>query len=268
MNRHQLCVRTALRLSAGLLTMISLSLSAHATCVTGQYTGFTQGSYQIQNDEWGLLNDSGGYQEVCPGSSSSGSWNSIWNWTTGSGGIKAYPSIYRGWQIGGTWSPDHGGFPALLSSNPQLPTSVAFSTRGNNQYPSSYDVFFTSSASPSGTTEPSAEMMVWLSYSGNSPNGNLKFSNVTLGNVSGTWNVYEGANTSNGVTWNVYTFVRTSQVTSFSGKLQPFTYFLDQTKGLLSGSLWVADIQFGTEIIQSNNANGGISVSSFSASAN
>ena len=262
MNRHQLCARTALRLSAGLFTLVSLSLGADASCVTGQYNDISQGSYQLQNDQWNLPADPGGYQEICSGSSSNGSWSSTWNWATGSGGIKAYPSIYRGWEIGNTYSPDHGGFPVLLSSSPQLPTSVAFSMSGNNQYDSAYDVFFTSTGNPSGN--PSAEMMVWLSYSGNSPAGSLKYSNVTLGNVSGTWNVYQGTSS----TWPVYTFVRTSQVTSFSGKLQPFTYFLDQTKGLLSGSLYVADIQFGTEIIQSNGANGSISVSSFSASAN
>ena len=263
MNRHQLCVRTALRLSAGLLTVISLSPGARASCVTAQYSDLAQGNYELQNDEWNLQNDTGGYQQICTGSSSSGSWSSTWNWATGAGGIKAYPSIYRGWEIGGTWSPDHGGFPALVSSNPQLPTSVAFSLSGNNQYDVAYDIFFTNTASPGGSTNPSAEMMVWLNYSGNVPNGKLMYSNVALGGVSGTWNVYVGSNG-----WPVYSFVRTSQVTSFSGKLQPFTYFLNQTKGLLSGSLYVADIQFGTEIIQSNGANGSISVSTFSASAN
>ena len=243
--------------------MVSLSLGAHASCVTGQYTDVSQGSYDLQTDEWGLNNDTGGYEEICTGSSSNGSWSATWNWATGSGGIKAYPSIFRGWEDGGAYSPDHGGFPAQLSSGPQLPTSVAYSMSGNNQYDTAYDVFFTNTASPGSSTNPSAEMMVWLSYSGNVPNGNLTYSNVTLGGVSGTWNVYVGNNG-----WPVYSFVSTSQVSSFSGKLQPFTYFLDQTKGLLSNSLYVADIQFGTEIIQSNGANGSISVSSFSASAN
>ena len=254
----------ALRPSAALLTTISLSLGAHAQCITGQFVNEAQGSYELQTDEWNLNSDPGGYEEVCSGSSSNGSWSSTWNWATGSGGIKAYPGIFRGWQDGGAYSPDHGGFPVLLSSGPQLPTSVTFSMSGNNQYDSSYDVFFIKTASPNSSTPISAEMMVWLSYSGNNPAGSLTYSDITLGNVSGTWNVWVSTSGS----WPIYSFVRTSQVTSFSGTLQPFTYFLDQSKGLLSGSLYVADIQFGTEIIQCNGANGSISVSSFSASAN
>ncbi len=266
MKEKQVYARAVIRLAVGVLTVISLPLGAHASCVTGKFTDVAQGSYELQTDEWGLQNDTGGYEEVCTGSSSNGSWSSIWNWATGAGGIKAYPSIFRGWQDGGTYSPDHGGFPVLLSTSPNLPTSVAFSMTGNNQYDSSYDVFFINTASPNSNTAISAEMMVWLSYSGNNPAGQQMYSGVTLGGVSGTWNVW--VQPASGSNWPIYSFVRTSQVTSYSGNLQPFTYFLTNTKGVLSNSLYVADIQFGTEIIQSNGANGSISVSSFSASAN
>jgi hypothetical protein len=250
----------AYRLSAGVFVLVGLSLAAQAQCVDAQYSDESQGSYTLQNDEWGLSGGPGGWQQICTGSSSTNSWSSTWWWAKGTGAIKAYPSIFRGWQIGGTWSPDHGGFPVMVSKQASLPTSVTFDLSGNNQYDVAYDLFFATNTSPS---EPSAEMMVWLNYSGNQPAGSKVASAVSLGGVSGTWDVWEG-----NVGWPVYSFVRDSQVSSYSGNLQPFVYYLANTKGWLASNDYVMGIQFGTEIIQSNGANGSISVTNFSASAN
>ncbi|MFM0291160.1 GH12 family glycosyl hydrolase domain-containing protein [Paraburkholderia megapolitana] len=235
--------------------------AAHAqTCLDGQYSSLSQGAYTLQNDEWGLNGDSGGWQQICSGSASSGSFSSTWYWSTGTGSIKAYPGIYRGWQDGGSWSPDAGGFPQQISVQGSMPTSVSFSMSGNNQYDAAYDLFFSPSTNPGS---PSAEMMVWLSYSGNQPAGSKVASGVSLGGMSGTWDVWSG-----NVGWPVYTFVRDAQVTSFSGNLQPFVYYLSYTNSWLNRSWYEMDIQFGAEIIQSNGANGSINVSNFSASAN
>lgn len=228
------------------------------TCLDAQYSAQPQGNYTLQNDEWGLSGDPGGWQEICTGSASSNSWSSTWWWAKGTGDIKAYPSIYRGWQYG-AWSPDKGGFPQLISAQGAMPTSVSFSMTGDNQYDCAYDLFFSPSSDPSS---PSAEMMVWLQYSGNQPAGTKVASGISLGGISGTWDVWSGT-----VDWPVWSFVRTSQVSSFSANLQPFVYYLSSTKGWLNSSWYELNIQFGTEIIQSNGANGGISVSSFSASA-
>ena len=238
------------------MVLYSASSAYGQTCEDGQYSGMTQGSYNLGNDEWGLSADPGGWQEICTGSASSNSWSSTWWWAEGSGTIKAYPSIYRGWQYG-TWSPD-SGFPVQISANKPLPTSVVFDMTGNNIYDDAYDLFFSPSTNPSA---PSAEMMVWLNYSGNRPAGTKVASGVSLGGVSGTWDVWSG-----NVGWPVWTFVRNTQVTSFSSNLQPFIYYLAYTTGQLSSSWYVLDIQFGTEIIQSNGENGSLSVSSFSAS--
>ncbi len=258
MTAQKYCSLLAPTLSLVLGAGLGSALPAHAqTCVNTQYGTVTEGSYTIQNDKWGEADDTGGYQEVCTGNSSNNSWSSTWNWTKGSGKIKAYPSMYRGWEYG-AYSPNRGGFPAQVSAQMPLPTSVAFTMTGNNQYDNAYDLFFSPQTDPSS---PSAELMVWLNYSGNQPAGTKVASAVTLGGVSGTWDVWQGTNS-----WPVWSFVRTSQVSSFSGNLQPFVYYVAYTKGWLNDSWYELNVQFGTEIIQSNGANGTVNVSSFSAS--
>lgn len=243
----------------GVLSVATASIAQAQTCLSAQYSTIAQGSYTLQNDEWGLSDNPSGWQEICAGSASSNSWNSTWWWAAGSSKIKAYPSIYRGWQVGGSWSPDRGGFPVLISAQNPLPTSVTFNMSGNNQYDVAYDLFFSPSTNPS---QPSAELMVWLNYSGNQPAGSKVASGVTLGGVNGTWDVWSG-----NVGWPVWSFVRTSPVNSFSANLQPFVYYVSNTKSWLSTSWYELDIQFGAEIIQSNGANGSINVSKFSAAA-
>jgi hypothetical protein len=230
-----------------------------ATCDDAQYSTIAQGSYTLQNDEWGLSADPTGWQQICTGSSSNNSFSSTWWWAADGSTIKAYPGIYRGWQDGGSWSPDHGGFPVLVSEQKPLPTEVTFNMTGNNQYDDAYDLFFSPSTNPS---TPSAELMVWLNYSGNNPAGTKVASGVALGGVSGTWDVWQG-----NVGWPVWSFVRDSQVSTFSSNLQPFVFYVAYTKNWLSPSWYEMDIQFGTEIIQSNGANGSITVTNFSASA-
>jgi hypothetical protein len=65
----------------------------------------------------------------------------------------------------------------------------------------------------------------------------------------------------------VWTFVRTEQTDRFKGNLQPFVYYVAFTNKWLKTDWYELDIEFGTEIIQSNGADGGVKVASFSASA-
>ena len=251
-------VTLALSFAVGVV-FCSASLAGAQTCDDGQYSTQTQGQYILQNDEWGLAGDTGGWQEICNGSATSNSWSATWFWSPGTGTIKAYPSIYSGWNYG-TWSPG-GGFPVEISAQSPLPTSVSFDMTGDNEYDTAYDLFFSPDGNPSA---PSAEMMVWLSYAGHNPAGTKVASAITLGGISGTWDVWKGTG---GGSWPLWTFVRDSQVSSFSGNLQPFVYYLAYTTAWLNSSWYELNIEFGTEIIQSNDANGSITVSSFSAAA-
>jgi len=246
-------------LGLSLVLSVAVSVAARAQqCTSAQYGTIDVGNYMLQNDEWNLGAGPGGWQQICAGSAGNNSWSSQWWWPTGSGGIKAYPSIVSGWHYG-TWSPNSNGFPVKVSANAPLPTSVSFSISGNNQYDVAYDLFFSSASNPS---TPSAELMVWLWYSGNQPAGQLVQSNVTLGGVSGTWDVWSG-----NVGWPVWTFVPHSQTTSFNSNLQPFVYFVAYSKGWLDKSWYELDTEFGAEIIQSNGQNGGITVNNFRATA-
>ena len=260
MTHPRSCARLGLTLFTTLVAALGSAVPARAqTCLDSQYGDLNQGSYTIENDEWGLANNPSGWQQICTGSASSNSWSSTWWWATGSGGIKAYPSIFRGWEYGG-YSPNTGGFPVKVSAQAPIPTSVSFTMTGNNQYDNAYDLFFSPQTDPSA---PSAELMVWLQYSGNQPFGTKVATGVALGGVSGTWDVWQGTNQ-----WPVWSFVRTSQVSSFSGNLQPFIYYVAYTKKWLNSSWYDLNVQFGTEIIQSNGANGSITVTNFSASTN
>ena len=177
MTQLQRLFRVAL--AAAVFTLSACSALAE-TCVDTQYGDIAQGNYMIQNDEWGLSDDTGGWEQICTGSTTNNSWSATWWWAQGTSKIKAYPSMYRGWQYG-TWSPDAGGFPVQISTQPPLPTSVAFDMTGDNQYDDAYDIFFSPSTNPSS---PSAEMMIWLNYSGNQPAGSKIASAISLG---ATW---------------------------------------------------------------------------------
>jgi xyloglucan-specific endo-beta-1,4-glucanase len=181
-----------------------------------------------------------------------------WWWPAGSGGVKAYPSIVSGWQFG-AWSPNNNGFPVQVSANAPLPTSVSFYMSGNNQFDAAYDLFFSPNTNPSS---PSAELMVWLNYSGNQPAGKPVAHGVALGGVGGTWDVWVGS-----VGWPVWSFVADSQTTSFSGNLQPFVYYVSRTNDWLNQSWYELNTEFGAEVLQSNGQNGGINVTNFSAAA-
>ncbi len=242
-------------LSVGLLACALPS--AQAQCTDTQWGQLTQGNYLLQNDEWGLQNGAG-WQQICTGNASDNSWSSQWWWPYGNGSIKAYPSIVSGWQYG-AWSPNHNGFPVQVGANAPLATSVSFSMPGNNQYDAAYDLFFSPSTNPGS---PSAELMVWLSYSGNQPAGQKIASSVALGGMSGTWDVWAG-----NVGWPVWSFVRTAQTNSFSGNLQPFIYYVAFSHNWLSQQWYELNTEFGAEIIQSNGQNGGINVNYFSATA-
>jgi hypothetical protein len=248
------------------IAILSLASTAKAQTVTvsGQYSTIDEGKYFLQNDEWGLANTDGqtpdwqniGYLNYA----ANNNWWSEWQWPTGNGTLKAYPSIVRGWNYG-TMSPDGGGFPCPVSWQAPLPTTVSFSMYGNNIYDTAYDLFFASTTNPS---QPGAELMVWLQYSGTQPAGSKIRSAITMGNMPGTWDVWWGTGPGG---WPVWSFVADQQTSSFSENLQPFIYYVSNWSGWLSTSWYELGIQFGTEIRQSNGGVGGINVSSYSADA-
>ena len=120
---------------------------------------------------------------------------------------------------------------------------------GNNQFDAVYDLFFSPSNNPN---TPSAELMVWLNYSGTQPAGTKVASGVTLGIEGGTWDVWSG-----NVGWPVWSFVADQQTTSYSGDLQPFIYYVSYTNNWLNQSWYELNTEFGAEILNSNGANGG-----------
>jgi xyloglucan-specific endo-beta-1,4-glucanase len=215
---------------------------AYGQACNGQYCQFNLGTYTVQNDEWGLSSDPSGGQKIWPNGSG---WYASMTWNYTNGSVKAYPSIVAGWNFGGAWTPSPDGFPVKVNVNDPLPTSTSWYTTGTfTNYDVAYDVFFSPSSDPSS---PSAELMVWIGGSGDTPAGSQIASNVTLGGMPGTWNVWSG-----NVGWPVYSFVRTQGVNSFSGNLQPFVYYLAYAHSYIPQSWFILDMQFGCEVRQAS----------------
>jgi len=242
---------------------------AWAQSSNAQYGTFDWGSYVVQNEIYNP--PSGGYNPNNSNNTQSiwsenGGWGSTWNWTNISGGGPAsFPSAYIGWYFGGN-SPGSGGFPVKVSSvnngSDMMPTSVDYQVQGN-EYDVAYDFFLDTNKSP-GNSNPTIEMMVWLTSNGGaSPAGSQIFSNITLGNESGTYNVYYSA-AGETAAWPIITYVANSQTTNINMYLQPFVWWALNKTNWISSSDYVVGVAFGAE---PHNGSGSIYVTSYSASA-
>lgn len=236
------------------IAAVTVQSRAVAQSCSAKFCQFNLGDYIVQNDEWGLDADPTGSQTI---SANGTGWYAASNWAFTNRSVKTYPSIVAGWNFGDAWTPNHDGFPVVVNANAPLPTSTSWHTTGTfTHYDVAYDLFLSPSNHPS---KPSAEMMVWIGGEGNQPAGKQIATDVPLGGMAGTWNVWAG-----NVGWPVYTFVRTKSVNTFAGNLQPFVYYLAYTNHYLSQKWYILDMQFGAEILE---ANGKFFVKSFSGHA-
>lgn len=102
-----------------------------------------------------------------------------------------------------------------------------------------YDTFLSSSPS----AEHEYEVMIWLAALG--PAGPISSSGSPIATTSLAgvrWKLYSGMNGS----MRVYSFVAENEARSFSGDLMDFFGYLQDNQGL-SGSLYLTDVQAGTE---------------------
>ena len=196
-----------------------------------------------------------------------GGWGSTWKWTNlnANDGPGSFPSAYIGWYFGGN-SPGSGGFPvsvaAVNDGQDMLPTTVAYQVAGT-KYDVTYDFFLDTNAAP-GNSDPQVEMMVWLTSSGGpSPAGSEVASGITLGNTTGTYNLWYKS-PGGSPAWPIITYVRTSSVTSISMYLQPFVWYALNETNWISSSQYVVGMAFGAEPY---NGSGSIYVTSYSAFA-
>jgi hypothetical protein len=241
------------------LTGLSMS-SAHAATTTlcaSQTASAGGGTYTIQNNEWGssaaeCISTDGGADFTVANSS-------ISNSTSGAPG--GYPSIYQGCHWGNCSSGGLSSSPIQVSNLGTGKVTTSWSTTqpgGSNNYDVAYDIWFNSTATTSG--QPNAEeLMVWLNHNGPvQPFGSVVASNVSIGGH--TYNIWEGNQG-----WNTVSYVMTSGTTSVSnldvGQLAQDSV----SRGYMTGSDWLIDVEAGFELW---TGGAGLATNSFSVNLN
>ncbi|RHZ44009.1 putative endoglucanase [Aspergillus thermomutatus] len=220
---------------------LALSLTAAtaqaATEFCDQWGSVTEGNYILYNNLWGEANADSGSQ-CTTFESLSGStivWNTKWSWSGGQGQVKSFANAALQFT------------PKTLSSISSIDSTWKWSYSGSDLVADvAYDMFLSSSAS--GSDE--YEIMVWLAALGGAGPISSTGSPIATPTIAGIkWNLYLGPNGS----MQVYSFVAQSTTESFSGDMLDFFKYLESNQGL-SSSLYLVDVQAGTEPFSGSNA--------------
>ncbi|KAF7117015.1 hypothetical protein CNMCM5793_005662 [Aspergillus hiratsukae] len=230
---------------------LALSLTAAtaqaATTFCGQWDSVTEGNYILYNNLWGESSATSGSQCTTFESLSGNTivWNTKWSWSGGQGQVKSFANAALQFT------------PKTLSSISSIDSTWKWSYSGSNIVADvAYDMFL--STSPSGSHN--YEIMVWLAALGGAGPISSTGSPIATPTINGIkWNLYLGPNGS----MQVYSFVAQSTTQSFSGDMLDFFNYLESNQGL-SSSLYLVDVQAGTEPFSGSNAV--LTVSDYSAS--
>ena len=250
----------ALLLAFGvIITGLVGGTAAHAATnlCQSQTAGVSSGTYIVQNNEW---NSSASECVTTDGNADFTVANSsISNATNGAPG--GYPSIYQGCHWGNCSSGGLSSTPIQVSNLTPGKVSTSWSTTqpgGSNDYDVAYDIWFNHTSTTNG--QPNAEeLMIWLNHNGPvQPFGSQVATNVSIGGH--TYNVWEGNQG-----WNTVSYTMTSGTTSVSnldiGQLAQDSV----SRGFMTGSDWLIDVEAGFELWQGG---AGLATNSFSVNLN
>jgi hypothetical protein len=248
----------ATALAATLLVLLGAThaRAATTTLCSEQTAAVGGGTYIVQNNEY----DSSASECVTTDGNADFTVanSSIANATDGSPG--AYPSIYQGCHWGSCSSGGLTTTPIEVSKLTSGAVTTSWSTTqpgGGSAYDVAYDIWF--NKTPTTTGQPDcAELMVWLNHNGSvQPFGSQVASGVSVGGH--TYNIWEGAQS----TWNTISYSMTSGTTSVSN-LDVGTLAQDAvSRGYLSSSCYLIDVEAGFELWQGG---AGLATNSFSVS--
>jgi Glycosyl hydrolase family 12/Cellulose binding domain/Putative Ig domain len=247
---------TALGGTAALAALGPSALAATTLC-NSQTASVGGGTYIVQNNEWGssapeCISTSGGTDFTVANSS-------ISNSTSGAPG--GYPSIYQGCHWGACSSGGLSTTPIQVSNLTPGKVTTSWSTTqpgGSNVYDVAYDIWFNHTSTTTG--QPNAEeLMIWINHNGPvQPFGSQVATNVSIGGH--TYNIWEGNQG-----WNTVSYTMTSGTTSVSN-LDIAQLAQDSvSRGYMSGSDWLIDVEAGFELWQGG---AGLATNSFSVNVN
>ena len=251
--------RRVAALAAGGLLALGLTIagtsSAHAATTQlcqSQTQSVSQGTYTVQNNEWGSS------ASECISTDGNADFkvqnSSISNATNGAPG--GYPSIYQGCHWGNCTTGGLSGNPIVASAitSGKVTTSWSTSQPGTGAYDVAYDIWF--NQTPTTTGQPNGtELMIWLNHNGPvQPFGSQVATGTTVGGRG--YNVWFGKQG-----WNTASYTMTTPTTSVSGlDLAPIVADA-VSRGYISSSWYLIDIEAGFELWQGG---AGLATNSFS----
>lgn len=169
------------------------------------------------------------------------------------GGPTGYPSMFIG-ENGGRRTRG-SGMPKRVSEIASAPTTWNWKDNGatdsaTNIYNSAYDVWFSVNAEgdPDSFTPTGGYLMVWLHKPSKAqPIGSVKASDVTISEVSGTWDVWIGRNGS----VPCISYVRTDKDPAYSMSFDLNAFIRDSVEkrsGTITDDMYLTNIFTGFEI--------------------
>jgi xyloglucan-specific endo-beta-1,4-glucanase len=207
-------------------------------------TALPLGKYRVVNNLWGLKNSTATGQQcfwsLCDNTTAV-AWGTSWEWSGGNtSSVLSYTAAMLGWhwsQIGA-----ETGLPVQVSENRNVTCtwSFALSLHKGVGHNVAYDIWLGTSAAPSN---PSDEIMIWLSHVGVGPNGSAAGRPVIAG---AGWTLYESDATS--PPWHVHTFIRDDNVNCATLNITDFINYLVQNQGL-DPSKYLVGIEAGPETL-------------------
>jgi hypothetical protein len=246
-----LAVAAATLAATTALTFAASTAQAATTLCNGQSTAVAGGAYIVQNNEW---NSSASECITTDGNADFAVANS--SIYTSGGAPGGYPSIYKGCHWGACTS--NSGLPVQVSA--MTPGKVTTSWNTNQTYTGAYDVAYDIwyNHAPTTSGQPNAEeMMIWINrYGGVAPAGSVVASNVSIG--GNTYTVWEGRLNN---TWNDVSYVLNSGATSVSNLDVGLLAADSVSRGYMSNSDYLIDVEAGFEIWQGGT---GLAANSYS----
>jgi len=203
-----------------------------------RYASFEVPGYYLVNNVWNDSRLGTGQQSINPPKGKSFSWN--WNWAENPTYVPiSYPSVIFGNK---PWDPQGSStklLPRQVSQIKQLNAIHDYAVTSSGRYNVAYDVWLTEGVQSSKATIR-VEIMVWVESSGNvQPYGDFQEENEN-------YSFYVGKPQADR-SWSCYSFKLKRPLKSGTVNLSDYIQILVK-KGLVSPNLYVADIEFGTEI--------------------
>ncbi|HWG27748.1 GH12 family glycosyl hydrolase domain-containing protein [Actinospica sp.] len=218
----------------------TIAEAASSTLCNSQTASVAGGAYTVENNEW---NSSASECVTTDGNADFTVANSAINLPT-NGAPGGYAAIYKGCHWGACTS--NSGLPIPVSA--MTPGEVTTSWNTTQTYTGAYDVAYDIwyNQTPTTSGQPNAEeMMIWINHNGGvEPAGSVVASNVSIG--GNTYTVWE----SRASTWNVVSYVLNSGTTSVSNLDVDLLAADSVTRGYMSDSDYLIDLEAGFEMWQ------------------